>query len=253
MIASSLFHFTQEISTLKIILSNKKLRAAYNIEDIQNLYPEEKYAAIPMVCFCDIPLKFITSNHTNRYGFIGIGFKKDWGLKLKINPIMYRIKDSLIEKPFFDLIYETYSNIDRISKILMNQDADQEKYGSVFENILYSTTSVPDNAMKIAAYIKPYEEIRNNYVDREWRWVASGEITFCKENTEKYRKKLNKKYHKNPDFIDFEIDDLNYLIVKKRTDVIKAIRVIKSLKLKELEKDILIQKIIDIESINLDM
>jgi len=249
MIASSLFHFTTKISTLKLILSEKRLRASYNIEFIGDMYPEQQYAAIPMVCFCDIPLKFIIKNHTHRYGHIGLGFKKDWGLRNKVNPIMYRVKESPIEKPFMDLIRETNLNLNRASK----------NYSSVFEkktmdtSIIDSLDSILGNAMKITSFIKPYEDKRNNYLDREWRWLALGEITFSPEDNERYRKILNGSYYLNPDYLDFEIDDLNYLIVERRADISQAIKVIKSLELKEMEKDILIQKIIDIESINLDM
>ena len=63
MISSSLFHFTRKISNLKLILRDKKFRASYNIENVQSFFPNESYLAIPMVCFCDIPLKFITQAH----------------------------------------------------------------------------------------------------------------------------------------------------------------------------------------------
>jgi len=44
--------------------------------------------AIPMICFCDIPLNLV-ANHINIYGKYSIGLTKEWGVKQGICPVLY--------------------------------------------------------------------------------------------------------------------------------------------------------------------
>ncbi len=54
MIASSLFHFTNNLETIVKILFSRKFRASYNIEDVSDFHSTKKYIAIP-VCYCWSP------------------------------------------------------------------------------------------------------------------------------------------------------------------------------------------------------
>jgi len=53
--------------------------------------------AIPMVCFCDIPLSQLVS-HIDTYGKYGLGMSKEWGIKKGLNPVIYFNKNSLLAK-----------------------------------------------------------------------------------------------------------------------------------------------------------
>lgn len=72
--ANTLFHFTKDFSTLLSILKTKfyprlcKERCLWEKS-------EDFIFAIPMVCFCDIPLSCI-SEHAAKYGGYAIGLKK---------------------------------------------------------------------------------------------------------------------------------------------------------------------------------
>jgi hypothetical protein len=44
--------------------------------------------AIPMVCFCDLPLSLI-KKHVEEYGGYGIGLNKTWGVKNGVAPVIY--------------------------------------------------------------------------------------------------------------------------------------------------------------------
>lgn len=84
--ASSLFHFTKELSTLKLILQNG-VRFSYafenypqsvisnfcDITDITNTN-EDLGVAIPMASFCDIPITR-ASEHMQKYGYYSLGFR----------------------------------------------------------------------------------------------------------------------------------------------------------------------------------
>lgn len=106
--ASSLLHFTNSMDTLKGILE-KGFRFSYCCEKVSatinmnELHPEganyfrpspyiNSHIAIPMICFCDIPLTRAKS-HSNIYGKFIVGIDKDTArtvFKDSLNPVMYR-------------------------------------------------------------------------------------------------------------------------------------------------------------------
>ena len=94
--ANTLFHFTKDSNTLLSILSTKfypRLCLEKNFFTVK----EVGKIAIPMVCFCDIPLSQI-SEHVEHYGEYAIGLKKSWAIKNGITPILYTHRESLITK-----------------------------------------------------------------------------------------------------------------------------------------------------------
>ena len=85
--ANTLFHFTKTHENILSILENE-FYPNYSLEDWKPLSGKTHPIAIPMVSFCDIPLSQI-SNHTKHYGNYALGLKKEWGIKNKINPVLY--------------------------------------------------------------------------------------------------------------------------------------------------------------------
>lgn len=249
MIASSLFHFTKKSKTILDILIKKSLRASLNIENVQNFFPNKKYISTPMVCFCDIPLKYISVNHTKRYGEYGFGFNKDWGIKNKVNPILYWSNNSEFSKSF----NKSSANITDIYKKINLLKSLTNKELSEYDDIQRHLASLKSNFENMAGYVKSFEENkRNNYIDREWRWVPEERNKeFHDQNDETYRKELNNVYFSNPDY--FNLEDINYLIVKEKKDIKILIKRLNKLSIENEEKLILTQKIIDIKSINSDM
>ncbi|WP_373496964.1 abortive infection system antitoxin AbiGi family protein [Aquiflexum sp.] len=208
-----------------------------------------------MVCFCDIPLKFISRNHTERYGSYGIGFKKDWGTTNKVSPILYRLEQSGFSNSFRNSSFELNNIIERLEGLKMLYGEND----SEILNIQSMLGALHSHSENMAGFIKSYEElyqgeIRNNYIDREWRWVPERtKKEFHEKDDESYREELNRKYHENPDHLFFDVNDLNYLVVKEKKDIDVMIGKIRNLGLSEEEKFALVQKIIDIDSINSDM
>lgn len=118
--ASSLLHFTKNINSLKGILENG-FRYSYCCEKFtqtivtNEIYPNNSshfrpatnispYIAIPMICFCDIPLTR-SIQHAKIYGDFIIGIDKDMAMSLYrslLNPVLYK-NSSLIEIGFNDL------------------------------------------------------------------------------------------------------------------------------------------------------
>lgn len=250
MIAVSLFHFTKKFETILKIIENKYLRASLNLETVEDFFPQKKYIATPMVCFCDIPLKFISQNHTERYGGYGLGFTKEWAIENKVSPILYRLNGSHFSNSFNSSSLEINRIIEKLEFAASFKDNDV----SDLEDILYKLSLLNSHLENMAGFIKSYEDLRNNYLDREWRWVPENiKKEFHESDAQSYRKSLNEKYVQNPNPLNFEIKDLRHIIVKHPKDIGKLISKIMQLELTEEERLTLSQKIIDINSINTDM
>ncbi len=85
---NTLFHFTKGIRRVYDILA-KGYRANYCSERVPlQFFERTEQLAIPMVCFCDLPLSLI-KNHIRRYGGFGMGLDKEWGFDNGISSISY--------------------------------------------------------------------------------------------------------------------------------------------------------------------
>jgi hypothetical protein len=106
-----------------------------------------------MVCFCDIPLSEI-KDHMSKYGNYGLGMTKEWGLRNRLNPVLYLEKNSLLTKSFI------------LSQVRLTQPSHEDELGA--------TKALLD----IFRYVKNYEGYRGKptpnyrfYDEREWRYV----------------------------------------------------------------------------------
>jgi hypothetical protein len=93
--SDSLFHFTKSLSALKGILIDK-FKLSYCRENYQLDY-QEHIGHYPMVTFCDIPLS-LARDQIGKYGSYAIGLTKEWGIKNKLNPVVYLEKHSQLTK-----------------------------------------------------------------------------------------------------------------------------------------------------------
>ncbi len=129
--ASSLLHFTNSMDALKGILE-KGFRFSYCCEKVSatinmnELHPEganffrpspqiNTHIAIPMICFCDIPLTRVKS-HSNLYGDFIVGVDKDMAITVfgdNINPVMYRTSQTIgLALHDLSVIKATIDNVD---------------------------------------------------------------------------------------------------------------------------------------------
>ncbi|MFA6201318.1 MAG: abortive infection system antitoxin AbiGi family protein [Bacteroidales bacterium] len=78
---NTLIHFTDSINTMRLILMND-FYPRMSLEDYGYILNENEIGkiALPMICFCDIPLHLISS-HMEEYGHFGIGLKKKLGYR----------------------------------------------------------------------------------------------------------------------------------------------------------------------------
>lgn len=144
----------------------------------------------PVCCIADIPLQHI-AYHSNRYGKIAIGFRRDSVLKAGFNPVMYTLENS-------DLINSIYKGYDAISDIEANiwsienecenlqstldeLDEDIDTF-SLYDEIKYledANESATVGYSNILAFIKTFDESEFDtiYCEREWRSLDSFKFT----------------------------------------------------------------------------
>lgn len=203
----SLFHFTSSISTLKKILDSHEILASYCTEHFWEGY---KFA-VPMACFCDIPLSQI-SEHISKYGKFGIGFKSSWKNVQSLSSVIYTRSESNLAKDFGKKLYE----------LCDGKTKPRLSYGDI-----YLLTHIK-KYKGIFLHGREDDEISKNvifYNEREWRYVPSN-ITLDKIKIEKEdRKRIEVENHKKYS-LHFNPFDIRYIIVSddgKRYDLIKHI------------------------------
>lgn len=199
--SSSLFHFTKDLEVLKSIIANG-FYPRYSQEDISWL--EFEHVAYPIVCFCDIPLSRIRE-HTDFYGSYGIGLTKEWGLKNKLNPVIYCPNNGLVSE-LADYIAST-------------NDGDSEQDEKLREEAFWKLVKLvkPLSGQMIVSG-KPVE--KDFYQESEWRYTPEEEIgehlLFLKDFEDKKQKK-NKEAENFK--IQFSPNDIKYIFVKSDSDI----------------------------------
>lgn len=253
--ANTIFHFTNSIENIKNILT-KSFQPRYCLERIDYLNSNEKFDfAIPMVCFCDIPLSQITE-HINTYGHYAIGLKKDWALNKGISPIIY-IHPHSRTNIIFNGFFQNSIRLDSLKKYLTKENS--------VENSL--------EALEFMFYLKKYkgDMWRNSklqkdimfYNEREWRYVPqlreilkiNPRLILNKDlfNDEKVQKVENEKISCLD--LGFVPNDIKYIIVNKETeriDMSRAIEEIKGNSFTHNDLTVLKSKIISVEQIRED-
>jgi len=169
--SNTLFHFTDNIEYLLGILRNN-FRPRYCLEVFDDSVgiqmaeiAEDVNFAVPMVCFCDMPLS-LTAKHLATYGYYGIGLTKKWGMSKGLNPILYCHSESTL----INILGDSSWTID----YLRGQE-------DLSENVESTLNRVSWNNAFLSCFMKPYEGLvtregaspRNVrfYDEREWRFV----------------------------------------------------------------------------------
>lgn len=252
--SSSLFHFTREFGTFKEILT-KGLRFSYCYEPYSDVVAKQgwniefktgrkviecKGIAIPMICFCDIPL-LRTKQHRETFGNYMIGFNKEALIKVinstnyMLNPVQYRchqIFDEQLEELSIQK-YEFISQIEMMEKPIggleiKGEKRDDLKFASLILrpdirekcNDLIEKINAIDS---IIGFSKPYMgECGYDYMaEREWRIIIPdckrptpdlGWLKYSsKEQCEDYKWILNDNYPSEL-YLRFDDDDLTSLV-----------------------------------------
>ena len=247
--SNSLFHFASKREYLISILENN-FAPRYYLEDLTMLGITKQdetmlEVAVPMVCFCDIPLSKM-KYHLSCYGDYGIGMTKEWGIENGLSPILYADPKS-----------ETITFIKEILKIARHiSNQGQESIDRLSMNI-----------KRLMRFIKPYQgdfehggemyPDKRFYDEREWRFVpvdAEPAFLLKQEFIDKQKQDDANSNLKSNHKLLFAPNDIEYIIVKTKAEVLSMIKEVMRIKEKYTndEKMLLASKIISKEKIMSD-
>lgn len=223
--SNALFHFTASLDNLVSILRHD-FRPQFSLEDLNSIMSDRERTddlvfAIPMVCFCDIPLSQ-TQSHMEHYGYYAIGLSKRWGEANGVCPVLYTYPKALLAR--------------RIRRLV-------ETIG-LFNSI--ESSQLMDDFHDFSCYIKPYEGIikdvdGNNarvrfYDEKEWRYVSSLGVESFRYglardgfNQAEVRDEANKHLW-DKDQLIFHPSDIKYLIVSHEDEILRLIAKIEAIK-----------------------
>lgn len=148
--SKSLFHFTSKMEFLVSILKDG-FWPRYCMEYCWG----NKNLAIPMVCFCDIPISQIR-NHINNYGKYGIGVSKKWAIDKELTPLLYF---SYKNKSLYKVLKEYASKLNKPSTNNVCME----------ERMLYFAKRV--TASQKEKELRSDSKKKKFYNEREWRFV----------------------------------------------------------------------------------
>ncbi len=236
--SNTLFHFTEKFDTLTEILNSGGFWARYCKE-----YGWVRNFAVPIACFCDIPLTQI-SEHILTFGNYGIGLSQEWRENNnRICPVFYLTENS----PSKSIL----NTLRRFS--LKNSHLPKE---------------VEEANYRFFSLIKRYKgEGKNNkskilYNEKEWRYIPDipykDSIIWRHKynNDNEYDAKINESHIKTKgQLATFTTNDIKYLIIKteeERIELIKKIDSIYSSKCPQDDLSLLKSKILTCNQIKED-
>lgn len=168
--------------------------------------------AVPMVCFCDIPLGSIRE-HVDDYGKDGLGLSREWAFRMKLNPVFYMSSDSQPAGYVLGLIQKMQANF-------LSNAPDIEMLKKFYE---------------VTSFIKPYKgesskrggQTKVFYNEREWRYVPY----IVDDGTVQYRlsepdfRDVSKRESANQALVPkyelyFEPKDVIYVLLSQDTEIL---------------------------------
>jgi len=207
----------------------------------ESIKPFIESVYVGMKCFCDIPLDSI-EKHIKVYGDFAVGFKKIWGIKVGLTPVIYyNSKSSYVES--MRCIYN-----DRIK--LLNKlhekytGAISKEQSAVIDLIIELKKSFTMYKPICGYYDRTKEENYNFYNEREWRYIHSSKnnnissFLDCDFLKPKDINRQNELYRKNLQ-IEYSYDDIDFILCPNEScfgEVLKEVEVPDKDKLKIYQK-----------------
>ena len=241
--ADTLFTFTTQLEYMIPTIRSRLISPRYCDEDIRYLkIPKLKKIAYPMKCFCDINMHRLDV-HLQWYGYYGLAFSKEWGMRNGIQPIQYINPDSVLCKDFSTAF----------SSALKANPAKETTAQIKMKNFL----------LHEMMYYKPYEgkmknrntgKVENKCFTDECEWRFIPDVTVAGFEQAYYDETIfiagvlndiSNSMAGIPEVaLNFDYCDIKYIIVKTTSDFEVLTKEIVSLKLDEIIEHQLISKII---------
>ena len=228
-----LWHQTNEKGFYNI-LKSKKLLYSYSLERIVPAFRSNPIA-FPMISVSDFPFSEISHNKWT-YGNYCIGFKQNWGIKVGFSPVWYCSLGSRCLRQLNLLLNDA---IEENSKSLFGVTM------FIFANMKFVETSLKTKKQTFINY--------RFYDEREWRVVPyitetdnASMMPFLSENDYKEYKEKHNGMSLLDFGVDFQFDDIHYIIVESEVDIQKT-REIVGERIHVFTKDEVIEDVIGID------
>ncbi|WP_103070843.1 abortive infection system antitoxin AbiGi family protein [Aquimarina sediminis] len=225
-----IFHYTGQFDWLKKILKNG-FAPSYCEETINN-----STYYIPMVSFCNIPLKDV--DNYMHYGKYGIGMSMEWAIKHQLSPVIYIHENSPIKDLYdttFNLTMEQFIKKSLFDSYNKHKKITNKEYPLTEEQIL----NLYSISQKTVQFLKNWKTKHKGneiitYQEREWRFIPNlkkvEELEIIKEDDDEFSDYKNKRI-KKPHLPDYllqieNITDIRYITIKnenQRPEIIKIL------------------------------
>lgn len=246
---NTLFHSTAKISVLKSIIKN----------GFSPSYAKEKFldrdVIIAMVSFSNIPI-FEARSQVD-YGKYSIGLKREWGIKNKLHPVTYTYLGSEKEISLNKLIkdFALFQSAEALASITNSVSFFEfQNFSENFTN-LYKAILTTGNAPEIKKYFEEIfvdvDELQlffKHYIDqnkrgkqvycfndREWRFIPNINrkmyyaTTASGDSIAEYEQiLLTKKPHLKNIRLDFDLEDIEFIMVKKNSEIKSVLQVLQT-------------------------
>ncbi len=226
-----IFHYTDNFEVLLKILKSG-FAPSFCAEKINNV---EYY--IPMVSFCNIPLRDV--DLYMRYGKYGIGMSLEWALKNSISPVVYihettpfrNLHVNFISLHFKKMFNEVFNDqkIENLENRINNFDF------SEYDKNLNEINEINITAIQFFKNWNTYHkglEIRT-YNEREWRFIPKleNEKKIITEIDSEFFELKNKKFRKKPHLPDYsiqlnDIKDIRYILINNENQRERVINIL---------------------------
>lgn len=214
-----IFHYLDNFEVLI-----KILKTGFAPSYCKEIINERDYY-IPMVSFCNIPLRDV--DLYMRYGKYGIGLSIDWALKNSISPVIYThektpFKSIHSEINQIQLYNLTKTILKNVLDAKLNNEEDKTDY-SEYDNLINNINKVTVPTIQFFKHWKTKYKGQEivTYQEREWRYVPTLEnekrlITIEDAEFEQLEKKnFRKKPHLPDHILDIsKIEYLRYVIIQ---------------------------------------
>lgn len=225
--SSQLMHFVKEKEHLIKILNHNFYPRICCEDTIKSLFQTDVF--VPMKCFCDIPLEHL-EEHMKTYGKYGVGFKKLWGEKVGLTPVIYFNENSSYIVNMKAIYNE---QIDRL-----NNSQDDLESSIIAEMIRILKSSFTMYKPIYGEYLRSPEsgDHYNFYDEREWRYLLSANNSTAYLQGDNIPQYLIDKYNgfekdgvwipgklEKAKQIEFSYDDIDFVIIPDSCDINKII------------------------------
>lgn len=211
-----LFHFTSKEGLYGIL--EDSFRLSYAREQIAGPKHCREFA-VPIVSFCDLRLSEL-KNHMEKYGKYDLGLTKEWANRKGLSPVMYVNRHCQFADRFNSAIDSIYRYLGKIHDQNQNKKRLHTNYMNILDTYRYLKNYEGNLERKESGTIPDYR-----FADeREWRYVLPWEtegiqpfVAKSNINTKQKKDDHNKKLESIR--LEFDIDDVKYLIVDNESDI----------------------------------